>query len=322
MISFDKLMAGLHQALALWSAVLPAMLVGCLCGNFLVITRIWRHIESFLRRVAESIWLPAAGGPYLAMCFLNRYAADTMIAGLLARGQFPVRYLTAVFLAGWFPYVLFFYLFYIIPALVGAVGISTTGVFSAFYLGINLTITLVGIVLAVRCSRRDADCDSARRFACVGPEADSRPRPIKLLRQSVDQFARIALVFVPATLFFALLLNIRQATIWLERMNPLFAHFGLPSASALVILAGLPSTVSGIAAVGTVFQNNLLTGQEVVITLLIASCFHAVYEFFASFLPANLAIFGSARGWRLSVATIAVRLAAAVAGLLAAAAIL
>jgi hypothetical protein len=322
MISLAELAAGFDQALALWLGVLPAMLIGCLCGNFLVITRIWQHVESFLRRAAESIWLPAAGGPYLAMCFLNRYAANTMIAGLLERGEFPLRYLTAVFLAGWFPYILFFYVFYMIPALVGAVGVNTTGVFSAFYLGINLMIALVGMVLAARCSGQEADYDSARRFPSAKALDNLKPRPILLLKQSAAQFARIALIFVPTTLFFALLLNMRQATLWLEKLNPVFAHLGLPSASVLVILAGLPSTVSGIAAVGTVFQSNLLSGREVVITLLIASCFHAVYEFFASFLPANLAIFGSGRGWRLSLATIAVRLAAAVAGLLAAAVIL
>jgi hypothetical protein len=321
-ISIYELAAGFHQALALWGVVLPAMLIGCLCGNLLVITPIWRHIEIFLRRAAEFIWLPAAGGPYLAMCFLNRYAANTMIAGLLERGEFPIRYLTSAFLAGWFPYILFFYVFYILPALVGAVGVNTTSVFSAFYLGINLMIALVGITLAARCSRQDADYDSARRFPSAKPVFNPKTRAITLLKQSAAQFTRIAMVFVPTTLFFALLLNHRQAAIWLKELNPVLAHLGLPSASVLVILAGLPSTVSGIAAVGTAFQSNLLSCREVVITLLIASCFHAVYEFFASFLPANLAIFGSTRGWRLSVATIAVRLAAAVAGLLGAAVIL
>jgi hypothetical protein len=81
-------------------------------------------------------------------------------------------------------------------------------------------------------------------------------------------------------------------------------------AAVLVIIAGLPSKISGIAAIGPIFQNGLLTSKEVIVTLLLAAVFHAGYEFFASFLPANLAIFGSSRGWKLSVITILIRLSA------------
>jgi hypothetical protein len=45
-------------------------------------------------------------------------------------------------------------------------------------------------------------------------------------------------------------------------------------------------------------------------TLLLAAVFHAGYEFFASFLPANLAIFGPSRGWTLSIFTILIRFSA------------
>jgi hypothetical protein len=77
-----------------------------------------------------------------------------------------------------------------------------------------------------------------------------------------------------------------------------------------VIIAGLPSKISGIAAIGPIFQNELLTSKEVIVTLLLAAVFHAGYEFFTSVLPANLAIFGSSRGWTLSAITILIRLSA------------
>ncbi len=322
MISFSGITNAFHEALTLWRMVLPAMFVGCLCGNLLAVTRIWQQLESILRRSAERMRLPAAGGPYLAMCFLNRYAANAMIAGLQARGEFPQRYLTPVFLAGWFPHVFYFYVFYMIPALVGAVGVSTTGVFSIFYLTFNLVVALVGIALAIHCSRQDSRDHAPQRSPAPERVACQKPRATVLLRQSVAQFGRIALVFVPTTLFFALLLNIGHTTIWLEQLNPAFAHLDLPSASVLVILAGLPSTISGIAALGAVSQSSLLSPREVVVTLLIASCFHGIYEFFAGFLPANVAIFGSGRGWRLSITTLGVRLAATLAVLLAAVVIL
>ncbi len=311
MVSKAELLNGFYQALALWRMVLPAMFIGCLCGNLLQGTRIWHFAESGLHRVARFIRLPAASGPYLAMCFLNRYAANTMLAGLIKHDRFPPRYLLAVFLAGWCPPILYFYIFFIAPSLSAAVGVMVAGLYSLFYLGFNLLIALTGIVLGILL-RQPPDFGNPIKEAAltIGASPDDKPKGLLLVKVSLVQFARVAAVFVPVTLFFAVLINIRQASAVLERLNPFLSSWGLPSAAVLVIIAGLPSKISGIAAIGPIFQNGLLTSKEVIVTLLLAAVFHAGYEFFTSFLPANLAIFGSSRGWTLSAITILIRLSA------------
>jgi hypothetical protein len=40
MVSKAELLNGFYQALALWRMVLPAMFIGCLCGNDLALCRI------------------------------------------------------------------------------------------------------------------------------------------------------------------------------------------------------------------------------------------------------------------------------------------
>jgi len=311
MVSKTELLNGFYQALALWRMVLPAMFIGCLCGNLLQGTRIWHFAESGLHRMARFIRLPTASGPYLAMCFLNRYAANTMLAGLIKHDRFPPQYLLAVFLAGWFPTTLYFYIFFIAPALTAAVGVMVTGLYSLFYLGFNLLIALAGIALGVLLRQpRDFGDPTKEGSLTIDAPLDDKPKGLLLVKLSLVQFTRIAAVFVPVTLLFALLINIRQASAILERLNPFLASWGLPSAAVLVIIAGLPSKISGIAAIGPIFQNGLLTSKEVIVTLLVAAVFHAGYEFFSSFLPANLAIFGSSRGWTLSTVTIFIRLSA------------
>ena len=311
MVSKAELLNGFYQALILWRMVLPAMFIGCLCGNLLQGTRIWHFAESGLHRMARFIRLPAASGPYLAMCFLNRYAANTMLAGLIKHDRFPPRYLPAVFLTGWFPTILYFYIFFIAPALTAAVGVMVTGVYSLFYLGFNLLIAVAGIALGIWL-QQSADAGNPIKIAPRKTDTswDDKPRGLSLVKLSLVQFARIAAVFVPVTLLFAVLINIRQASAFLERLNPFLSSWGLPTVAVLVIIAGLPSKISGIAAIGPIFQNGLLTTREVILTLLLAAVFHSGYEFFASFLPANLAIFGSSRGWTLSAVTILIRLSA------------
>lgn len=311
MVSKAEWLNGFYQALALWRTVLPAMFIGCLCGNVLQGTPIWRFAESVLHRMAPFIRLPPSSGPYLAMCFLNRYAANTMLAGLIKQDGFPPKYLMAVFLAGWFPTVLYYYIFYIAPALAAALGMKVAGLYSVFYLGFNSLVALAGIALGILLRQAP---DSRRPIPeaplTIDPSSKDKSKWLPLIRLSLSQFGRIAAVFVPVTLFFAVLINIKQATGVLERLNPFFSSWGLPSAAVLVIVAGLPTKISGIAAIGPIYQNGLLTSKEVIVTLLLAAGFHAGYEFFASFLPANLAIFGPSRGWKLSVVTTLVRLAA------------
>jgi hypothetical protein len=311
MVSKAELFNGLYQALALWRMVLPAMFIGCFCGNFLQGTRIWHLAEFGLHRMARLIRMPSASGPYLAMCFLNRYAANTMLAELIKHEKFPPRYLLAVFLAGWFPTILYFYIFFIAPALTAAVGMMVAGLYSLFYLGFNLLIALAGIAWGTLL-RQTTDLGNPVKIPPLTIEAspNDKPKGLSLVKLSLAQFARIAAVFVPVTLVFAVLINVRQASAVLERLNPFLSSWGLPPAALLVIIAGLPSKISSIAAIGPIFQNGLLTSKEVIVTLLLAAVFHAGYEFFTSFLPANLAIFGSSRGWKLSAATILIRLSA------------
>ncbi len=311
MVSKAELLNGVYQALALWRTVLPAMFIGCLCGHLLQGTRPWRLAESGLHRMARFMRLPAAGGPYLAMCFLNRYAANTMLAGLIKQDRFPVSHLLAVFLVGWFPTILYFYIFFIAPALTAAVGVVIAGLYSIFYLGFNLMIALTGVGLGILLQPpAEAARPSPGTPSTIACSAQRLTRISTLVKPVVAQFARIAAVFVPVTLFFAVLINIRQVSVVLERLNPFLSSWGLPSAAVLVIVAGLPSKISGIAAIGPIFQNGLLTSKEVIVTLLLAAVLHAGYEFFTSFLPANMAIFGSSRGWTLSVTTILIRFVA------------
>jgi hypothetical protein len=197
------------------------------------------------------------------------------------------------------------------PALATAVDAAVAGIYSVFYLGYNLLIGLTGIALAIYLQRAQNSLSPASASPANGDASPpGKPGRMVLIRRSLAQFARIAAVFVPVTLVFAVLINIRQAAAALESLDPFFSSLGLPSAAAFVIVAGVPSTISGIAAIGPIYQNGLLTSKDVIITLLLASVAHTVYEFFASFLPANLAVFGPTRGWRLSIVAVLVRLGA------------
>jgi hypothetical protein len=182
------------------------------------------------------------------------------------------------------------------------------GIYSIFYLGFNLLIAFAGIMLGIL-KRQTTDAHLTIHEAELTIDASSKNKRkwLPLIKLSLIQFARIAAIFVPVTLAFAVLINIKQTMTVLDRLDPFFTSLRLPSAAGLVIVAGLPSKISGIAAIGPIYQSGLLTCREVIMTLLLAAVFHAGYEFFASFLPANLAIFGPSRGWRLSIITILIR---------------
>ncbi|MCL6559589.1 MAG: hypothetical protein K6U74_12485 [Firmicutes bacterium] len=118
------------------------------------------------------------------------------------------------------------------------------------------------------------------------------------------------------TLLSSALLHTPAVTHFLERINPVLWYIGLPASSVLVVAAGVPSMMAGIGVLGPIAREGLLTGKEAVVTLLITSVLHSIYEFWSGSLPANIAIFGGSLGLRISLVTLLLRVLASLSVLL------
>ncbi len=289
--------------------VLPAMFLGCLIGTWIQGTRIWQMCGRLMAPLAALARLPHNCGVYFVMCFLNHYAANAYLGSEFQKGRVRKRELLAAFLMGGFPNGFHFALFYIAPILIGGVGWALGASYTALYLTIGLLTAGVGILIGLKGEKRvvsqeEAACGNASSIA-----ADQKDFPT-ILFESGKQFGQMALIFVPVTLLFALGMHHEKIRQLLASSDWLAGVIGFSGPVMMVVAAGLPSSISGLAAAAALFQSRLLGPTEVVYALLIAYALHIIYEFFANYLPSTMAFFGPRAGLRVAVLHLFTRLSA------------
>ncbi len=297
------------QIFNLWRMVLPAMFLGCLIGTWIQGTRLWQICGRLMAPLVAMARLPHNCGLYFVMCFLNHYAANAYLGSEFQKGMVRPRELLAAFLMGGFPNGFHFALFYIAPILIGSVGWEVGASYTALYLTIGLLTAGVGILIGLRGEKKVLSHEEA---ACGNsPSTKAGKRGFSsILSESGKQFGRMALIFVPVTLLFALGMHHEKISQLLTSTDRLAGVIGFSGPVMIVVAAGLPSSISALAAAAALFQSRLLGPTEVVYALLIAYAMHNIYEFFANYIPSTMAFFGPRVGLRVAVLHLLTRLSA------------
>lgn len=313
-------MAGAEQALGLCLAVLPTMLAGCLAGSAFASSRLGRKCGALFMPLARMAGL---GGPmalYLALCFLSFHSANAYLASLLHRGMVHKRMILGIYLVGWLPASMHFYVFYTAPVLFPGFGITTAGIVLGLYILASVLIFLSGVIMTRREARRHPEFLSP-------PEQGFSGWPVwpgwrRVLREGLVQFRGIAAVFVPCIFVVQILLTLPPARAVMDGVGDVLLLFGLPPAGALVTVTALPSVMGGFATAIACLNDGLLQHVQMPKVLMIAAIGHALFSAFSYFLPANAAVFGPRLGARITFSSLVVRIPSLVAALALACALL
>ncbi|MDF2570867.1 MAG: nucleoside recognition domain protein, partial [Sporomusa sp.] len=119
---------------------------------------------------------------------------------------------------------------------------------------------------------------------------------IAAVRKAFNQFWDIAVVFMPITFAFAVLMHTDFIKDVIAGLDPFLHWFNITAAGVLVIIAGIPTLIAAIGVAGTLLQSGALAPQDVIFVLLLASFFHNIYDGLSRVLPTNLSIFGAKTG--------------------------
>ena len=299
-MSLDFFSKVFFKTFAIWQAALPAMFFGCWCG---VVLRRGKIFVFFSKLTRPLTWLgniPKELGPFFILCLLNRYAANALLADCNKNNNLAKNTIIAVYLMGSLPTGLYFTIFYFSPILFSALGTSLGGKFIIIHVLLSLFVTFAGIFW------QRLTTQTWENFTM-----ENEPLPANLTSKTATimqdlhstwlQFRAIAVVFMPVTLLFALLLS----TSWLTQLTPhldkAFQTFSLSTAGVMVIIAGIPTLVAAIGLAGTLYLQGMLSSTEVIFVLLIASFGHNIYDSCSRVWPSNVAIFGLRLGTSLTL---------------------
>ncbi len=303
-----QLMAeALPEVLKLWRSVLPSMLLGCFLGYLFQDAAFLRRLGKVLRPLARLGHLPPGCTACLALSLADRVAAYTMLAGLRRAGVVGAREVLITFLASALPTGLYFTAFFIAPAVIPSLGWGAGSLYLAIYLGVNLCVAGVGLLLGRRLLPPPGSAGETPEKEEKRPGRSFRERVVGATLKSIPAFLRLAAVFVPVTLGVAALLHLDTCSRLLGEAGAFLRYLGLPPAVLIVVTTGVVSSVAAIGAVGPIFRAGLVTPAQAVAVLLFASLLHYLYDFWSSGLPTNIAIFGPRLGGKVSFVALIVR---------------
>lgn len=284
----------LADVLAMWKIALPAMFFGCYCGVVLRSDKFFSFFSKLTRPMTSLGKLPESLGPFFILCLLNRFAANAMLAEFGKNGIITKRTLMAVYLMGSLPTGIYFTVFYFSPILISSLGWNLGITFAAINIGLSTLSTVSGFLWNRLIAEQTADSRQALPEGCCAM-ADKTDL-VTAGKKACQQFWDIAVVFMPITLVFALLLHTTFIKEAIAGLDPFLRWFNLTAAGVLVIIAGIPTLMAAIGVAGTLLQSGALAPQDVIFVLLVTSFIHNIYYGLSQVLPANLSIFGAKTG--------------------------
>jgi len=301
----EHLLAGAQRAAGLCLSVLPLMLAGCLAGSFFANSRLGERCDACFAPLARLARLEGPATLYVPLCFLSFHSANAYLATLLRRGLALEGNLLGMYLVGWLPASMNFYLFVAAPVLAPGIGLEATSLVLALYVLVSLLIFGAGVVLL----RRGTAAASGRPASGTpGAGRPAWPGWGRASREGAMQFFSIASVFVPCIFAVEALLTVPAVRSLLEQSGGVLLRFGIPPAAALVTVAALPSVTGGFATAIACLGDLLLTPSQLPKVFMLAATGHALFSAFSYFLPANVAVFGPRLGVRLTFVSLAVRI--------------
>lgn len=314
----DDLVSGAWHGMRLCLTVLPPMFAGCLAGSLFANTKFGMRCCAVFSPLARLTGLHGPSALYFPLCFFNFHSANAYLSSLLRREIVEEQDILGIYLVGWLPASLNFYIFFTAPALFPGIGTIPACIVLALYILASILIFGAGTVLVRRRNRRTDRETLQATPVSVCPRWPGLPA---VLKDGTRQFWSIASVFVPCLLAVEMLLSLQAVRTSMDQAGDLFAGAGVSPTAALVVAAALPSVMGGFATAIAFLGDSLLTVGQVPKILMIAAIGHALFSAFSYFLPANVAVFGPGLGTRLTFKSLVIRLPCLLTALAVAAAI-
>lgn len=301
----EDLISGAVHAMGLFREVLPPMLAGCLAGSLFALSGFGARCCVAFSPLARLTGLRGPVALYLPLCFLSFHSANAYLAALLRKDVVTEPDILGIYLVGWLPATLNFYIFFTAPALFPGIGAGPACIVLVLYILASLLIFAAGLALVRRgglgTNRNPGDSGST-------PVCPPWPGLPAALKEGLRQFWSIASVFVPCLLAVEMLMALPSVRAALDHAGGLLAWAGVSPSVALVVVAALPSVMGGFAMAIAFVGDSLITVGQLPKILMLAAVGHALFSAFSYFLPANVAVFGPRLGTRLTFHSLGVRI--------------
>ena len=290
--------------LQIWCGILPSMFLGLFIGNYLKQDNLTNRIKTMIKPFTSFARLSPSCSLPIALCFLDRIIGFTILKELYKEEKIEEKELVVSTLIAKIVMSLYPLIFLLMPLLISTLGLKHGLQFFFFYTGLFLLTSLTGLFWG----RLTFKSLVLKKAASIIVDIEDKTPPgllqkVKIaLNNTIQPFKQMVIIF----LFFSFL------ALWLVEIGVIdsiiskfkflldFLRLAPSSTAILAISTGTVSMLAAIASIGSAFQTGLVNFHQVVLTLLVASFLHNLYELWSHDLPINISIFGSKLGTKVS----------------------
>ena len=291
----------IFETLEILELILPIMFFGLFLASFLCLSPYFKHIGLPMSRLASVSNLPTECSTVLTMFFFNNWATLAMLSDFYRRRLVSEKEIIVTMLVGFLPKGVHVTLFFMAPIAISVLGFSIGGAYVLMEFLIYFAVTIIGIGIGKLwlCPQTIKICEGRRQCEILS----WTERIKKSLKESMIQFKKVVVVFIPTVITIQFLLGLGVLDLVTKYCGPVLDAIGLPPSSMIVIAASFMSQMAAIGAVGTLFKSGFLSPLHCLLLLFIAHFLHMGIECIRLGLPMNISLFGRSLGLKATLIT-------------------
>jgi len=296
------------EAMKLFSIMLPMIFIGFFLSNLLRATRYLEYTSIPMASITEMARLPKTCSSVLTFFFLNSWSGMGMLSSFFHKRILGERDVIVTVLIAQLPKGLHSAIFFQAPVALAVLGYEIGLLLLFLELLVFAGIAVAGIFIGRRILFKNLSEYGDNTELSISEEKEKEKeketgciaRAGAVFQKSFHEFGKVALVLVPTTFLFIIILNLGLAEYSAETLQPLMNSLRLPDAAVIVFAASFLSQIAVLSAAGTIVVMEQITVLQCLEMLFIARVLHLGIGYVKTSLPTNIALFGRKLGLRIT----------------------
>ena len=310
-----------HEVLisAAWTSLfflvktLPFMIIGVILAELIVALKVVDKIAFIARPITNFAHLRDECGASFITAFVSTTSANAMLAAFYKDGVIEKKELFIASMMSSFPAMVMHWrpMLPVLIPLLGVVGIIYFCMLTVVGLIKTLLIMIAGRILLEKKDRKPSLRQSlSRKYGSedkTGKRQSLKEAVKTSLQTSKPIIKRIVAITIPTTFIVFILLEIGVFDTLSDYLSGVSTYFPVPAESISIIAAHFASFVASATVASNLLMSGVLTGKEVIITLLLADVLSTIIVTVRWRVPHYFGIFGPRIGVQILALATAIR---------------
>ena len=260
------------MALQIFIKILPLMFFGILLANLMYHLNILYKLQKYIKNNYF---------PIIAVFFVSSTSGSFLLKNLLKNNEISENDIIPLYFLGMFIFGIHIILFYAIP-----MAVSLGWYVGGIYVLIKFLVTLNYLIISVLMLKR-------RGCNIKNIEFKSKSGGLyKAIKETFKQYFRVLMSFVPSVLIITYLIEHGLLDVVENFAGSLLNALNLSPTILVIVLTGLATISGAIGIASGLLDENILSPNEIILSLIIAEFLNRIVLYLRKYLPIQISIFG------------------------------